>query len=274
MCNIEEVDFKKLFENRTESIVMSIIGNTGSGKTTMLKYILSQSALTFTHRFLIQGSIASKDNIYIDHFWPDDIVYVDNTSNGSDKKKELENVKNDIDEYRKKIISINTLIRDIKKKNSNSDLREISTLFVFDDLSQSNKIFSEICDTIRHSNVCFIFITHNDTDLDLKSRKKVSHYIVNVKYNTTQITEDFFKDKSFKTQYENIKQKFLEKQQDKTFLILNTKNPNKLEYKNLIEEEIRTIKNDNSMFKLCSQQKYLLKKYLTNLAKNLKNKGV
>jgi energy-coupling factor transporter ATP-binding protein EcfA2 len=253
-------DFTHLFKK--DSFVLAIIGSSGHGKTTLLKHMLHISKEHYTNVFLFQGSAPSEENLYIDFIWPADIEYATDNDNKTYKTK----FKNDILKYNTTIAEYNTDIRDYNKKHD-KQLKLIKTLFIFDDFGPNNKYFSDFANVSRHSLSSFVFIIHNDTDLDLSFRKKITHFFVNVCFALNQIAEIF---KDIKNEYEVIRKKFMENNQKKTFLVLDRDNPMDLYYTCLNEKQIEAIKNSNSFLYRFSKQRISMRESLVKLAQHLR----
>lgn len=261
------IDFKKIC--KSDSIVLAIIGDSGSGKTTMLKHILCETRKVYSHIFLFQGSMPSEDNVYINYIWPSDIYYQTNAKD----KLSLNSVNSTIEKYIKDVSEINSNINDLNRKNDKLKIPNIKTLFIFDDFGDNNRMFSNATNISRHALTSFIFLIHNDTDLPRSLRNKVTHYLINVNFSLNQILEIF---KSIKNDYEFLRKKFIEKNNNKCFLLLRKDNLNCIDYCSLSLEEVNKIKEKkNVVFYKSSKQRKLLKDFLINIynEENKKNKN-
>lgn len=259
---LREFDFSQLFQK--DSFVLAIIGSSGQGKTTLLKYMLDISKEHYTNVYLFQGSAPSEDNLYTNFIWPADIEYITDIDDKGYKIR----FKNNISQYNSIIAEYNTDIRDYNKKcEENKQLSLIKTLFIFDDFGPNNKYFSDFANVSRHSLSSFVFIIHNDTDLDLCFRKKITHYFINVCYSLNQIAEIF---KDIKSDYDSIRKKFIENNQKKTFIVLNRDSPMDIYYTCLNEIQIENIKNSVSVLYRFSKQRMKMKELIAKLANNIR----
>lgn len=262
--NFNEFDFLKLFNK--DSFVLAIIGSSGCGKTTLLKYMLDLSKKYYTNIFLFQGSAPSEDNLYTDYIWPADVEYITDI----DDKTYKSNFKTLIVQYNTLIAEYNTDIRDKNKKNEDK-IPLIKTMFIFDDFGPNNKYFSDFANVSRHSLSSFVFIIHNDTDLDLTFRKKITHYFINVCFPLNQIGDIF---KGLRVLYEDIRKKFIENNQKKCFIILDRDNPLDIQYFYLNEFHLEKLRNSNSVLFRCSKQRCCMKTMIQNLAKMIRKDSI
>lgn len=261
--DLREFNFSELFKR--DSFVLAIIGSSGHGKTSLLKHMLNISKDTYTNVYLFQGSAPSEDNLYTNFIWPADIEYITDIDDKGYKTR----FKNDIMQYNTIIAEYNTDIRDYNKQNDpNKQLSLIKTLFIFDDFGPNNKYFSDFANVSRHSLSSFVFIIHNDTDLDLSFRKKITHYFINVCFSLNQIAEIF---KDIKQYYDAIRKKFIENNQKKTFIVLDRDNPLDIHYTCLNEVQLESIKYSNSVLYRFSKQRICMKEIITKLATLLRN---
>lgn len=257
MSESEVINFKKICKE--DSVVLAILGASGSGKTTMLKHILSETRKIYTNIFLFQGSMPSEDNVYTNYIWPADIYY----EKSPNDKMSLNNISNTIDNYVKTIIDINNNIKDLKKKNNKTNIPSIKTLFIFDDFGENNRHFADVTNISRHSYVSFIFLIHNDTDLHKSLRNKVTHYLINVNFSLNQILDNF---KSIKNEYEHIRKKFIEQNKTRCFLLIAKENLNRIDYCSLTKEEVDKIrKKNNVVFYKHSKQRNILKDFIMDI---------
>lgn len=257
----EFINFKKICNDKDNpSIILTIIGDSGSGKTTLLKYILCEAKSAYTHVFLFQGSMPSEDNVYTNYIWPGDIKYIRNISDKFNLEANTKNIK----EYMENVTIHNNNISDINKKNNNKKpIPFIKTLFIFDDFGNNNRLLTDLTIIARHSYTSFAFLIHNDTDIDVPLRKKVTHYLINVNFTLNQILENF---KNIKNDFEFIRKSFLEKRNNKCFLLIEKQNLNCINYCFLEEEQVKKIRNDSSIvFYKTSKQRKLFKDLLLEI---------
>lgn len=182
----EQTNFFDINKLKLEkSFYLCLLGSSGCGKTTLLKYILEEFKGYFTLIFLLLGSDPSEDNIYSNFVWPSHIKIFDNLN----KKKEIQKTLDDIKKLADSITKINITIKDENKKNHNqiSSRPIIRTLFIVDDFGSELQNFSHFGNVGRHSNFYFIFLIHNDTDLSKEMRKKINYYFIQVNYNSHMI---------------------------------------------------------------------------------------
>lgn len=267
---MKDINFAEIFDQ--EGRVLTILGKSGSGKTTLLKYILSKTNKCFRYVFLLQGSRPYKDNIYTDYIWPENIHYIDVTT--MDKK--LTTMVSDIKKYSDNIIQKNLDIDDQKKNNPNIYLEPIKTLFIFDDLSEYTKVFSSLCNVMRHSNISFIFLCHNVTNMDKTFRTKISHFLVNVAFDLGQIGEEQFQKNGDKNkEFKALQNSFLTHEKNKVFLLIDTLKPtNNKKYIDLTLDDIKEIEESYPLFYNGSKQRKQIKNVLTNLALEIKKENV
>lgn len=265
MSNLNRVDLNNIFKNENEGLLISIIGSSGSGKTTVLKHILSTTENIFTHVILIQGAKPANDNVYIDYVWPHDIFF----PNPSETIKEfMSRMKNKIKKYMDGVITYNSFIQDQIDSNPNSKLKIIKTLFIFDDCSSQTKCLSDLCDTYRHSKISMIFLIHNDTDIDKTFRSKITYCFMSVKFKPSQIIEHFTTEQ--KKQLIEATETFIKLNKEHVFLIFETKNADKIEVLDLKPQELENLKDNQMMFYRSSKQRAIIKNLLKELSEELK----
>lgn len=188
----KEMDFKKIFEEvSSNNVSMAILGPSGCGKTTLLKYILSQASTHINNIFVVQGSVPSKDNIYIDCVWPDDIFYYTKGEGKKDMSGALLKHLNELMVYQSEINqSIENFNRKEQKNQTNfKPYPTLNTLIIFDDMRQDTNKFYDMINVSRHSNIATIFLIHADTDMKPAFRKNISHFIVSIGTDLNQFAD-------------------------------------------------------------------------------------
>lgn len=261
---LSHMKFDELFQ--IPSFTIGIIGGTGCGKTTLLKYILTLTKKHFNYVFLFQGSIPSDDNLYIDCVWPADIEVINNL----DDKGMREEFLKKITEYTTDITKYNNDIKDHNLKSPDNQIQQVRTLFVFDDFGPGSKYFSTLANVSRHALSSYIYLIHNDIDIDPPLRKKLSHIFLAANFMPKQILENF---KGIRNKFDDFRKQLLDNNEKKSFLVVNSDNPNQLRYINLTLKEVELTNNNNSLFYRCSKQRKQLTDALKSLANELRTEA-
>lgn len=269
---VTEMNFEELWS--LDYFTVAIMGSSGSGKTTLLRHILKQCKDNYTNVYLFQGCVAGGDNQYSNCVYPADTEAVSLIENRSAKDP----IKQMVNEYNSCVTEINNDIKDYNlvllsknKEDKNKVIKNIRTIFIFDDFGSNSKDFCSLSDIGRHARTSYIYLIHNDTDLEASARKKITHYLINVAFVTGQVM-DLFKD--IKPIFDNIKAQFIKSGANKCFLCLKKDDPTDIKYCNLSQAEVEEANTFNSMFYRCSKQRKLIKGLLQQLANELRAKGI
>lgn len=266
MVDCDKVDIKKII--KADSVILALLGSSGCGKSTLLKHIIEECIGEFTHIFLYQGSSPSNDNIYINYVWPENINYIDNLDKNTINLKREE-----ISSYCVGVSNFNIDIEDKISKNGSNDkvYKKIKTLIIFDDFGANNKYFTNFTNVSRHSLTSFVFLIHNDTNLDKTLRDKITHYFININYNINQIGDYF---KPYRSTYESIRKRFIEMGDTKNcFLLVDMSNQGFFKYINLSKEETEKIKKQFITHYFLSKQRMLIKNEIKKVIQILNKKN-
>ena len=238
--------------------IIALFGNSGCGKTTMLKHIIRENSETFTNVYIYQGSQPNEDNVYTDIAWPDDITVV---NNDVDKKKDvIDNIKKEMDDIINFVTRINSEITDSNKKNPKNTKKLMHILFIFDDLTKESNKFNDYLGKLRHCPVTMILLLHNATNIDKTFRAAITYFIINVNFELNQLGETFPRLK------ENLGQLRKNKTDNRLFLAYDVEN-NKSYFSMVEREDFEKLKKDPyTVFKRHSKQRQYLEKYLKELA--------
>lgn len=180
-----KLDYRELFSKPGKMVV--IFGKSGSGKSTIVKDILYKCNDIFTHSYVIQGSEPSKDNVYIDVVWPEDITVIDS----KDKKKSIQSANLEMNQTIVKLRELNTIIEDTNLKNGKEIVKPMHAVFIFDDLTSCTKSFGELQGKLRHTPSTFIFLLHSVVDIDKTFRSNINCYLININFELSQLGTTF-----------------------------------------------------------------------------------
>lgn len=253
---MDKINFKNCF--RKPGNIVAIFGNSGCGKTTLLKHIINENEDVFTHVFIYQGSQPNEDNLYIDIAWPDDITVVSNDNNK--KKDVIDNIKKEMDDITNYITKLNLEITDENKKNPKNTRRLMHVLFIFDDLTKESNKFNDYLGKLRHSPVTMVLLLHNATNIDKTFRAAITYFIINVNFELNQLTETVPRLKEY------LGQLVKNKTDNRLFLVFDVEKS--IPYFALVEKDdyLKLCNNPYSVFKRNSKQRNYLVRFLKNLA--------